>query len=122
VGGYRVPRGTTLLMSQWVVHRDERFFESAAEFRPERWLGDLVQRLPKYAYFPFGGGPRVCIGNTFALTEAVLVLATLAQEVHFELAPDREVRPQPLFTLRPDPGVYAILARRALADRGSDQV
>jgi cytochrome P450 len=112
VAGYRVPRGTTILMSQWVVHRDPRLFEAPEEFRPERWQGDLVQRLPKYAYFPFGGGPRVCIGNTFALTEAVLVLATIAREMRFTLAEGQVVRPWPVFTLRPQPGVRAVLARR----------
>src|SRR5262249_27937488 len=77
IGGYRVPRGTTILMSEWVVQRDPRWFHQPEEFHPERWEGDLAQRLPRYAYFPFGGGPRLCIGNTFALMETVLVLATI---------------------------------------------
>jgi cytochrome P450 len=112
VAGYPVPRGMTFLMSQWVVHRDERFFEAADQFRPQRWLGDLPHRLPKYAYFPFGGGPRLCIGNTFAMLEAVLVLATLAGRLHFRLAPGHTVAPWPTFTLRPKNGVWAVLARR----------
>src|SRR5262249_3397607 len=78
VGGYAVPAGTTLLMSQWVLHRDPRYFNDPDSFNPDRWADGLAQRLPKYAYFPFGGGPRVCIGNTFAMQEAVLLLATIA--------------------------------------------
>jgi cytochrome P450 len=112
VSGYRVPRGMTVLMSQWVVHRDERFFEEAGQFLPERWLDGLAQRLPKYAYFPFGGGPRLCIGNTFAMLETVLVLATLAGQLRFRLAPGHIVAPWPTFTLRPKDGVRAVLARR----------
>jgi cytochrome P450 len=112
VSGYRVPRGMTVLMSQWVVHRDERFFEEAGQFRPQRWLDGLAQRLPKYAYFPFGGGPRLCIGNTFAMLETVLVLATLAGRLRFRLAPGHIVAPWPTFTLRPKDGVRAVLARR----------
>ncbi len=105
IGGYRVPRGTTLLMSQWVVHRDPRFFAEPERFRPERWGEEAIKALPKFAYFPFGGGPRLCIGNTFAMMEMVLVLATIAQRFHFRLAPGAVVTPQPTFTLRPTPGV-----------------
>jgi cytochrome P450 len=65
VGPFRVDPGTVMVMSQWVIHRDERFFDAADRFQPERWL-DAPQRLPRFAYFPFGGGPRICIGNAFA--------------------------------------------------------
>jgi cytochrome P450 len=112
VAGYRVRRGLTILMSQWVVHRDGRFFEDPEKFRPERWASQQIQRMPKYAYFPFGGGPRVCIGNTFALMEGVLALATLAQRMRFVLVPGQPVDPWPTFTLRPRHGVKAVLARR----------
>jgi cytochrome P450 len=112
VAGYQVPRGMTVLMSQWVVHRDGRFFDAPDMFQPDRWTGEQAQRLPKYAYFPFGGGPRVCIGNGFALMEGVLALATLAQRLRFTLAPGQVVEPWPTFTLRPRHGVRAILARR----------
>jgi cytochrome P450 len=81
-------------------------------FRPERWDNDLVGRLPKYAYFPFGGGPRLCVGNTFALMETVLVLATLAQRFRFTLQPGCQVTPVPTFTLRPLGGIPAILIPR----------
>jgi cytochrome P450 len=112
VSGYRVPPGTTVLMSQWVVHRDPRFFDRPEEFRPERWSGDAAQQLPKYAYFPFGGGPRLCIGNTFAMMELVLVLATLAQHFRFTVKPGHPLVPWPTFTLRPQHGIPAVLTRR----------
>ena len=82
-------------MSQWVTHRDPRYFPDPEAFRPERWLDGLAKRLPKYAYYPFGGGPRVCIGNTFALMEAALILATVGQRYRFTLASDAAGRVQP---------------------------
>ena len=105
IGGYAVPKGMQLSLPQWLVHRDERFFKDAKAFKPERWGGDLEKRLPKYAYFPFGGGPRLCIGNNFAMMEAVLLLATLAQGYRLELTRPQEVVPQPTITLRPKHGV-----------------
>lgn len=112
VGSFFAPCGTTMLMSQWVVQRDSRFFEEPERFRPERWAEGLAQRLPKYAYFPFGGGPRLCIGNTFALMETVLVLATLARRYRFTLAPGHAVVVLPTFTLRPANGIKAVLTPR----------
>ncbi|NEU55387.1 cytochrome P450 [Halorussus sp. MSC15.2] len=79
-GDYAVPKGSLLVMPTWVLHRDQRFWDAPEEFRPERWLGDGGRERPEYAYFPFGGGPRRCIGQQFAMTEAQLVLATMAQE------------------------------------------
>jgi cytochrome P450 len=105
IGGYHVAHGTTVLMSQWVVQRDPRFYAEPEHFRPERWGEDAIKTLPKFAYFPFGGGPRLCIGNTFAMMELVLVLATIAQRFHFRLQPGALVTPQPTFTLRPVPGI-----------------
>jgi cytochrome P450 len=109
IGGYRIPRGTTVLMSQWVVQRDPRYFGDAERFRPERWGEDAIKALPKFAYFPFGGGPRLCIGNTFAMMELVLVLAVIAQRFQFRLQPGAVVTPQPTFTLRPVPGVPGVI-------------
>jgi cytochrome P450 len=111
VGDYPVPRGRTILMSQWVVHRDPRFWPRADEFVPDRWI-DGPAGLPKYAYFPFGGGPRLCIGNTFAMMETVLVLAAIAQRYRFTLVEGHPVVPWPTFTLRPQNGIKAVLARR----------
>jgi cytochrome P450 len=113
LGGYHFPSSTTVLMSQWVMHRDPRYFDEPEEFQPERWLTGLADRLPAHAYFPFGGGPRRCIGQIFALTEAALVTATLAQKFRF-LEPDgKKVVPEPLITLRAHSGVRMTLAKRS---------
>jgi cytochrome P450 len=115
VGDYDVPVGTTVFMSQWVIHRDPRFFDDPLAYRPERWENGLARRLPRYAYFPFGGGPRVCIGNAFAMMESVLLLATVARRFRLRLAPDADVTPLPTMTLRPDHGVKVTLSRRRSA-------
>jgi len=112
IGGYPVPRGTSLWISQYVVHRDPRYFDEPEAFRPERWADDLAKRLPRYAYFPFGGGPRVCIGNTFATLEAVLLLATLAQRFRLDLVPGHRIEPFASITLRPRRGVRARIQPR----------
>ena len=112
VGDYKVRKGTTVLMSQWVVQRDPRLFEEPDEFRPERWLGASSKKIPKFAYFPFGGGPRLCVGNTFAMMEMALVLATLAPRFRFMLQPGIAVEAVPAFTLQPMPGIPAIITRR----------
>lgn len=113
VAGYHFPANTTVLMSQWIVHRDPRYFDAPEEFRPERWLDGLEARLPAYAYFPFGGGPRRCIGQVFALMEASLVAATLAQKFRFVERPGTKVVPEPLVTLRARGGVPMTLKRRS---------
>jgi len=105
IGGYDFSTGTTFLMSQWVMHRDPRYFDEPEAFRPERWLDGLMDRLPPGAYFPFGGGPRRCIGQGFALLEAGLVIAEVAQRFSFELIPRQEIIPEPLVTLRPRNGI-----------------
>src|SRR5439155_15947005 len=108
IGGYRVPKGMVVLVSQWTMHRHPRYFPEPEAFRPERWADGLAKRLPKYAYFPFGGGPRVCIGNGFAMMEAVLLLATLGRRWRFTVEP-APVTPWPTITLKPIPGVPAVL-------------
>ena len=112
IGGYAVPRGTTVLMPQWVVQRDPRFFEEPDKFRPERWLGESAKKILKFAYFPFGGGPRLCVGNTFALMEMALVLATMAPRFRFTLDAGVDVKPLPAFTLHPVPGIPAVIEPR----------
>ncbi|CAN5629970.1 cytochrome P450 [soil metagenome] len=115
VGGYPVPVGLTIYMSQWVVHRDPRWFDDPEAFRPGRWSGDLARRIPRYAYFPFGGGPRVCIGNQFALMESALLLATIARRFRLELAPAAQVELLPTMTLRPAHGLKMhVHARKSL--------
>jgi cytochrome P450 len=113
VGGYHVPKGTTVLMNQWIVHRDRRFFKQPEQFIPERWAGEFTLRIPKYAYFPFGGGPRLCPGNQFAMMEAILILARITQGYRFTLLPGHEVVPWASLTLRPRGGVPAVVTRRA---------
>lgn len=111
VGGYRVPAGTQVIFSQWVTHRDERFFEDAAVFRPERWLDGSTKDLPRYAYFPFGGGPRLCIGRSFATLEAVLLLTTIARGFSLRRVGEPVV-PRPSLSLRPGGGMRMMLEKR----------
>ena len=105
VGPYRVPAGTTLLMSQYVVHRDPRWWPDAEAFRPARWLAPAAasdgRERPKYAYFPFGGGPRSCVGEPFAWLEAITLLATLTQRWRLDRADTTPVELFPTITLRP---------------------
>lgn len=112
LGGQAVDAGDVIIAPTWVVHRDQRWFEEPLAFRPERWAGDLAQRLPRFAYFPFGGGPRQCIGNAFAQMEAVLILAAIAQRYRLTLTPGQDVKPTPYVTLRPEPGIRVRLTRR----------
>ncbi|HKV12643.1 MAG TPA: cytochrome P450, partial [Thermoanaerobaculia bacterium] len=112
VGGYPLPEGTGVLASQWVLHRDPRFFPDPSAFRPERWTEDFEAALPKLAYFPFGGGPRICIGMGFAWMEGILLLATLGRRWKMRLVPGQRVEPHPRITLRPKNGVRVTLERR----------
>ena len=105
VGGYRLPVGANIVMSPWIMHRDPRFFERPEEFDPDRWTTEATQKLPRFAYFPFGGGPRLCIGASFAMMEATLLLATIAQRFQLNLVPGHPVTPQPGITLRPRHGI-----------------
>ena len=111
IGGFRVPKGTQLFAFQWVTHRDARFFEDPAAFKPERWTSEKSEQLPKYAYFPFGGGPRQCIGNYFAMMEIVLLLATIGQRFRFALT-DEKVEVLPVLSLRPKSGIKVKLHHR----------
>jgi cytochrome P450 len=100
LSGYKIPKGAQLLLSQWVVHRDPRWFPNPEGFDPDRWEPSKTASLSKYAYFPFGGGPRVCIGNHFAMMEAALILVTLLQRYRFELLPGQRLDLKPSVTLR----------------------
>jgi len=112
IGGYRVPAGSQLFMFQWVTQRDPRFFPEPAKFYPERWTEEASNSIPKYAYFPFGGGPRACIGNYFAMMEIALVLATIGQQFRFSLAPDHQVGLLPAMSLRPKSGIRVVVEKR----------
>jgi cytochrome P450 len=108
IGDYEVPRRTIVIMSQYVIHRDERFWPDAATFRPERWLEEDPAR-PKFAYFPFGGGGRVCIGESFAWAEGVLMLAVMARRWRLEPVAGHPVELNPTVTLRPKHGLRMIV-------------
>lgn len=101
IGGYFVPRKSQVFMFPWALHRDPRFFEEPQSFRPDRWTEEFTNSLPKYAYFPFGGGPRACIGNYFAMMEVVLLLATIGQRFRFSLVREQDVELLPAMSLRP---------------------
>jgi cytochrome P450 len=112
IAGYPVTKGMGVAMAQWVVHRDRRWYDAPEEFRPERWEDDLMKRLPRFAYFPFGGGPRQCIGNTFAVMEATLILATIACKFRLRLVANHSVAPLASITLRPRHGVRVMVEAR----------
>jgi cytochrome P450 len=111
IGGWNVPARSTVYFAPWVLNRDPRLFPDPESFRPERWLDGSTARLPKYAYIPFGGGPRVCIGERFAMMEGVLVLTTLLRRFRFEMAGPDPV-PFPSITLRPDGGPVMRVRKR----------
>ena len=113
IEGFRVPAGSTVYFAPFVLHRDARWFPEPELFRPERWLGSAAYaNLPKYAYIPFGGGPRVCIGERFAMMEGILVMATILRRVRLELA-GPEPTPFPSITLRPEGGLPMRVLRLA---------
>jgi cytochrome P450 len=112
LAGYRIPKGANVVVSQWVMHRDPRFFREPLQFDPNRWLGDECRALPRFAYFPFGGGPRQCIGSSFATMETVLVLATIAAKFQLRAVRGRAPEPLPSITLRPKSGVWLELRKR----------
>ncbi|MCM3906173.1 MAG: cytochrome P450 [Pyrinomonadaceae bacterium] len=112
IGGFRVPQKTQVFMFQWATQRDPRFFTEPEVFHPERWTEEFTASLPKYAYFPFGGGPRFCIGNTFAMMEIVLVLATIGQRFRLPIVPDHPVSILPAMSLRPKDGIRVVVENR----------
>ena len=111
LGGFDVPKGTQVFAFPWVTHRDPRFFDDSHAFIPERWSNGTSEQLPKYAYFPFGGGPRQCIGNYFAMMEIVLLLATIGQRFRFSLI-DEKVEVLPVLSLRPKSGIKVKVRQR----------
>jgi cytochrome P450 len=112
IGGYRVPAGTQVFMFQWATQRDSRFYDEPNAFRPERWTEDFVEQLPKYAYFPFGGGPRVCIGASFAMMEIILCLAAIGQRFRLEIDREHPVSIFPAMSLRPKDGIKVVVKSR----------
>jgi cytochrome P450 len=111
VNGYVIPAGAVVVVSPYLVHHDPRWWPEPEAFRPERWAEEDDAR-PRHAYFPFGAGPRMCIGEPFAGMEAILVLATLARRWRLRLVPGQSIEPRPLVTLRPKGPVLMTLERR----------
>jgi cytochrome P450 len=110
---YVIPSGSIILMSQYVMHHDSRFYPDPSKFDPERWAPEPRAARPKFSYFPFGGGSRVCIGEQFAWMEGVLLIATIAQQWKMRLAEGQRVELKPMITLRPRYGMRMKLERRA---------
>ncbi len=112
IGRYTIPAGSTILMSQYLIHRDPRFFPEPERFDPERWNIDRRTNLPRFSYFPFGGGPRSCIGEPFAWTEGILAIATIARKWKMKLETGHQIALKPLVTLRPKYGMCMKLIQR----------
>jgi cytochrome P450 len=112
IGGYCLPARTNFVLSPWILHHDARFFDRPHDFRPERWTEEFERELPKFAYFPFGGGQRTCIGNSFAKMQASLMLATMAQHFRCRLAPGFELELRPTLTLQPKHGISIVVDDR----------
>jgi cytochrome P450 len=114
IDGYLVPKGWIVLIAPYTLHRREEFFPEPEEFDPERFTLEREKRLPRYAYLPFGAGPRICIGMHFAMMEGHLLLATLAQRVGFSLVPGQTITPDPVhhLTLRPAGELNVVVKRR----------
>jgi cytochrome P450 len=106
IGGYRLEKGNLIGVTTFAVHRDPRWWDEPEAFRPERFLAPEPER-PKYAYLPFGGGARICVGNHFAMMEAQLLLATISQHFRLDLVPGQIIKPKPLITLVPRDGIVA---------------
>ncbi|WP_244865096.1 cytochrome P450 [Xylanibacillus composti] len=109
---YVLPAGCEIALSQWVMHRHPDYFPEPRSFIPDRWTPEFEEALPAYVYFPFGAGPRMCIGNNFAMLEATLLLAGVLQQYRIVYDSAKPVAPEPSITLRPKPGVPVRVVRR----------
>jgi cytochrome P450 len=119
VGGYRFVKNAGVLLASYAAHRNERYFPEPERFVPERWDNDFEKNIPKYAYFPFGGGPRICIGNQFAMMEARLILATIAQQYRLAAVAGQQIEPISFVSLRPKHGIQMQPRVRVRADQAS---
>lgn len=112
IGGETIAEGDTLFMSQYAMHRRSQYFHDPNRFIPERFDPDFLKTIPAYAYFTFGGGPRICIGNNFAMMEAVMILAVIGQRYQLQLVSSQNVEPEPLITLRIKGGLKMKVIKR----------
>lgn len=110
IGGFFIPKGSTMMISPYITHRHPGFWKDPLLFNPDRFSTEDVSNLPRFAYFPFGGGPRQCIGNSFALMEAQIVLSTIIQNFRLRLPKEKTVEPEPLITLRPKGGLHMFVS------------
>jgi cytochrome P450 len=119
LGGYRVPAGSNIFILQWRTQRDPRFFPHPERFDPERWREDPIRsgKIPRFAYFPFGGGARACVGASFAMIEATLLLAMVHQKYHLEVVPGHPIEIFASVTLRPKYGIRVIPQRRTADEK-----
>jgi len=108
IEGVHIPAGSNVMVSPYLMHRHRKYFKNPEAFRPERFLNGEVRDLPKYAYFPFAGGPRRCIGEGFAWQEIMSIACVLAREVNFQLAPGQRVQPLARIAIKPEFGMRMI--------------
>lgn len=114
IGGYGIPKGAQVMVSAWLMHHDPRYFDEPETFKPERWADNLEKRLPKFAYFPFGGGPRLCVVKAYAIMEMMLLVATISQRFRLSLTPGYRLKLFDAFSgLRPKDGLEVIPIQRS---------
>jgi len=121
IAGYRIPKGSIAFLIPFVIHRRPKLWPNPDRFDPERFVAEHESARPRFAYIPFGGGPRGCIGNQFAMLEAQLIVASIAQRFRIDLVPGQKIRPEPLITLRPKPGIRAVIVKRSRPATGSER-
>ena len=119
LGGHAVRPGVEIMIPQWAVHRSERFYEEPDAFRPERWTAAFTSALPRFAYFPFGGGPRTCIGNAFAEIEGSVAVGHICRRFELRVPPHARIAPYLGVTLLPHDNVLELEVRRRTATRPS---
>jgi cytochrome P450 len=117
IGGFPVEAGAEIMIPQWAVHRSARYFDEPDAFRPERWTESFIEQLPRFAYFPFGGGPRTCIGNAFAQLEGTVVLGSICRQFELRVPPGSQVTPYLGVTLLPRDNLLPLELRRRRTTR-----
>ena len=113
LGDYTIPKDSAIFMSQYVMHRDSRFYEDPELFNPDRWSDEFKRHLPRFAYFPFGGGLRGCIGEPFAWQEGILIIANIMKSWTMKLVPNQRIKLDPGITLNPKKGIKMELHSRS---------
>jgi len=112
LGTYTIPKGSSLIFSQYVMHHNSKYYDKPESFYPDRWTEEFKMHLPRFSYFPFGGGIRGCIGEPFAWQEGILLIATISSYWSLRLAPNERVKLQPGITLNPKNGIKMRLKSR----------